>query len=404
MADPLFSFVLATHNRRDVVLNTLDRLTALTEDLPVEILVVDNRSTDHTPDAIRTSYSSVHLTALSTNRGSCAKALGAEHACGRYVVFLDDDSYPQPGTLDAMAAHFEADPQLGAAACIVRLPDGRRESSALPHVFVGCGVGFRRAALEQVGGLDGEFFMQAEEYDLSFRLVNDGWHVETFADLHVDHLKTPTARISRRTLFYDTRNNRIVAARYLPDERLQPIRADWTQRYRWIGQAAGHRGAFWRGWLAGTGRFARERRAYQEWRLSPDAFETLFCFRQIAERLEALAAEGVKRIVLADLGKNILPFVHGAAEAGIEVAAIADDRFARPGRRYRGILIEPTEVALNRPHDAVVIANCSPAHATHRQAALAARTPRGPKRPVYNWFSCEAILAPTVPSPSTVTR
>jgi putative ABC transport system substrate-binding protein len=48
---------------------------------------------------------------------------------------------------------------------------------ALPGVFVGCGVGLRAEAYAESGGLDRTFFMQAEEYDLSFRLAVAGWEV-----------------------------------------------------------------------------------------------------------------------------------------------------------------------------------------------------------------------------------
>ena len=48
-----------------------------------------------------------------------------------------------------MVEHFEAMPSLGAAVFTVTLPDGSRECSAYPDVFIGCGVGFRRAALRK---------------------------------------------------------------------------------------------------------------------------------------------------------------------------------------------------------------------------------------------------------------
>src|SRR5438477_532540 len=81
------------------------------------------------------------------------------------------------------------------------------ECGAYPDGFIGCGTGFRRAALDQVGGLPDDFFMQCEEYDRSLRLLDGGWRVRTFADHHVAHLKTPTARASARTTRLDVRNN-----------------------------------------------------------------------------------------------------------------------------------------------------------------------------------------------------
>ena len=184
--DLLISFVLATHNRHDVVKRTLAAIVHCgpPRDL-FEIIVVDNASTDGTRNLAMAVADEV--VPLDTNEGSCAKAYGLECARGEYVVFLDDDSHPLEGSISKMVAHFRADRRLGAAGFEVILPDGQREGAALPGVFVGCGVGLRLEALRDVAGLDKRFFMPAEEYDLSFRLVAAGWKIAVFPDLAVRH-------------------------------------------------------------------------------------------------------------------------------------------------------------------------------------------------------------------------
>ncbi|MGQ9648514.1 MAG: glycosyltransferase [Phycisphaerae bacterium] len=380
---PSVAIVIATMNRRDVVLFTLARLHQPNR-IPGdhEIVVCVNPSSDNTVEAIRERFPDVRVISLDRNLGSCAKAVGVAETRSEYVLFLDDDSHPWPDAIARMFEKFQADSRLGAAAFTVHLPDGRQECSALPGVFVGCGVGFRRAALDAVGGLDSSFFMQAEEYDLSFRLVAGGWKVKTFTDLGVDHLKTPTARLSGRTVRYDTRNNRIVIARYLPDEYEEVYRQDWMQRYRWIGEATGHLWDYWKGRLAGALRAGHDRQTYARWRLSPAAFESLFHVKRIASEMQRLAGSGARRIILADLGKNIYPFVRGARSAGLEILCIADDRFARLGRRYRGVPVVETAEALTMKGDAVVISNASAVHAENRHHALENAT----DLPIHRWF------------------
>ena len=376
-ARPCVSIVLATYNRREVVLNTLRQIEGnglIRNDY--EVIIVDNASDDVC------DYPGIAVRRLERNLGSCAKALGVQQARGALILFLDDDSFPRPGCLARMIAHFEADPSLGAAGFTVHLSDGSQECSALPHVFVGCGVGLRASALQEVGGLDLSFFMQAEEYDLSWRLLQAGWKVEIFEDLQVDHLKSPLARRSERTTFYDIRNNLRIIARYLPQPFADIYREDWLQRYAWIAESAGHTDAFERGLAAGRRLAEHECRDYQDWRLAPMVLEQVFCWTYIEQRMTELYRQGIRDIVLADLGKNVYAFRQGAAAAGLKILAIADDRLAAPNRTYRDTGILATDEALSLGAQAYVVSNTSYVHSCRRCHDLT----RQISRPVYNWF------------------
>ncbi|MEE9295724.1 MAG: glycosyltransferase [Phycisphaerae bacterium] len=384
------TIIIATHNRRETLLNTLERVTGLrSQGATLEIIVVDNASTDGTPGGVAERFKDVTVLARRDNRGSCAKAYAVDRASGRFIVFLDDDSHPQSGCLDRMIGHFNADDRLGAAGFVVHLPDGRCECSAFGNVFVGCGVGFRAEALRAVGGLDADFFMQAEEFDLSFRLINAGWGVETFDDLHVDHLKTPQARLSARTTFYDTRNNLRIVDRYLCGGHRRIYRQDWMQRYYWLAVANRHRGSFFKATLAALLWARRDRHRFAHSKLTPAAFETLFRHRYTSMRMTQLRKQGISSVVFADLGKNIYAFYRAARRAYVTIMAVVDDRFASPGRRYRGIPIVPT-AAINTidPH-AVVISNTAPVHAEATEERLKALV----TAPVHRWFGFRSAFA-----------
>lgn len=378
---PRVSFVLATWNRREVVHETVEHIglcgLARSE---FEIIVVDNGSTDGTAESLRGGAAEV--VALDRNLGSCAKAVGARHCRAPFVVFLDDDSWPRPGCISRMLAAFDERPRLGAAGFVVRLSGGGQECSALPHVFVGCGVGLRATALDSVGGLDPTFFMQAEEYDLSFRLLADGWSVDTFADLQVEHRKSPVARCTARTTYFDVRNNLRVIGRHLPDAYAGVYWQDWTQRYRWLAQADRHGRAFHRGLRNGQALAIHERFSGRFARMKDETLEAVFRWREIHERMSRIAELGLRRIVLADLGKNVYPFVRAAGAEGIRVLAIGDDRFARRGRCYRGIPVAPLADALDGGAQAVVVSNTSYVHARRRWSELSSRV----SRPVFSWF------------------
>jgi len=389
------SIVLATHNRRDVVLGTVERLRDLglcgvgqrgTPSLRTQVIIVDNASRDGTADALQ-RFGDVTVIPLDRNRGSCAKAHGIRDARAPYLLLLDDDAWPRTGCVERMLTAFESNPQLAAAGFTVHLPDGRQECSALPGVFVGCGVGLRSAALQQVGGLDVSFFMAAEEYDLTFRLLRAAWQVEIFADLEVDHLKTPAARRQERLAHLDISNNLRIVARYLPDYAADIYRREWTLRYRWIAERNGCMQGYLLGLADGLAHMRHERWAYRAWRLTDAQFERVFCWSSIERRMQDLRGAGVRRILLAGFGKNAYAFYRGAARAGVGVAAVADDFFGTPPRAWHGIPLLPVEQALRTRFDACVISDTSYVHAARRLRDISACT----DRPVHCWFEPPAL-------------
>jgi GT2 family glycosyltransferase len=367
MNAPTVSFVISTYNRRDVLLHTLDEIgrCGLVRG-SYEIIVIDNASVDRTTEAVITHHQDVRLIRAGTNRGSCAKNAGIRAARGEYVVFLDDDSYPQPGSVARMVEHFRRQPSLGAAVFRVELSDGSRECSAYPNVFIGCGTGFRRSALIETGGLPNDFFMQAEEYDLSLRLMSSGWDIRTFDDLIVSHLKTPAARRHWRTMRLDVRNNLVVALKYLPRDWGRAFAMDWSRRYYRIAASKRQRLAFALGYAEGM---IRSLASGVRSPVSADVFERFARIRQIrAELRYAKREHGLKSVLLVDYGKNILPYWLAAKKLGLNIVAVADNKLAG-ACAYRGIPIVNDWVARRLEFDAIIISNSSPVHAQQRAAA-----------------------------------
>ena len=377
----VISFVISTYNRREAILQTLGVLHGPgCSSHSIEIIVVDNASADGTADAIALAYPGVRLMRQRINHGSCGKNIGVAAARGEFIVFLDDDSFPDAGAIDRMVEYFRGESRLGAAIFGVRLLSGAQECSAYPEVFAGCGVGLRAAAIAEVGGLPEDYFMQAEEYDLSLRLLDAGWGVRRFEDLWVTHLKTPRARYPGRVMRLDVRNNLTLIGRYFPDQWMLPFAADWANRYRMIAQVHGRLPGYYAGLAAGITRLAQRRGRRP---VSAATFEAFAKIEEIESHLRWAAKEfNLKRLIFVDLGKNMLPYWRAARRIGLEIAGVADAKLGGHGFNYRRTPIVTDLAAGELRFDGMVVSNLSPVHAGLRREWWRART----NRPVIDLF------------------
>jgi peptidoglycan/xylan/chitin deacetylase (PgdA/CDA1 family)/spore germination protein YaaH/GT2 family glycosyltransferase len=184
--------VIPAHNEERVISKTLSAVNQLRRQ-PLEVIVVDDGSTDRTAEIAR--YFGV--TVLSQRRAGKATALNAaiSRARGDIVVILDADTVLRPDFADVVLAHF-ADPGVGAVAGNVKVGNrqrllgrlqaieyisslnlDRRAQAALNVVSVvpGAAGAFRHAALIDVGGYPPDTLV--EDMDLTVTLLRAGWRI-----------------------------------------------------------------------------------------------------------------------------------------------------------------------------------------------------------------------------------
>lgn len=225
---PVLSIVIVTWNGKRYALECLESLRAHPAQVPTEIIVVDNASTDGTPQAIRTQFPGVHLVKNGGNFGFAnANNVGMALCRGKYVCLINSDVVVYPGCLDKMLAVMEMNPDIGIMGPRMLCPDGSvgRSVMRLPTVwntfcaalalnsifpnstlFAGFSVRseaitdvqdvpviggwfllLSRTALQQVGGLDERFFMYAEDIDWCHRFRKAGWRVAFCGDAEALH-------------------------------------------------------------------------------------------------------------------------------------------------------------------------------------------------------------------------
>jgi GT2 family glycosyltransferase len=193
--DDRISVVVLTHNRREWLRATLQRLRELPERPPVA--VVDNGSEDGTAQMVRREFCDFALLRVPMNLGAAARNIGANWAATRYVAFCDDDTWWHPGALPLAGDIMDRHPDVGAltARLLVMRDGGRLEldptsvvmgSSPLPsdglpgRAILGLLAGatiFRTSAFRAAGGYHPRLFIGGEETLLALDLAARGWHL-----------------------------------------------------------------------------------------------------------------------------------------------------------------------------------------------------------------------------------
>jgi GT2 family glycosyltransferase len=110
---PLVSIVIPVFNKCDLTVQCLHTLAKVTSHIPHEVIVVDNASTDATPREMAKQPHPVRYLRNETNRnfaGACNQ--GAAAANGRYLAFLNNDTIPLQGWLDALIDDLRTHPEV----------------------------------------------------------------------------------------------------------------------------------------------------------------------------------------------------------------------------------------------------------------------------------------------------
>ncbi len=364
------SVIIVTHNRREALMQTLDQLVNNAH-LPhdsMEVIVIDNGSTDHTKKMVESRQDlPLRVIRREQNEGVSARNYGFAQAQGEYLLLIDDDSYPIGDAVERSLAYLDQVPNTAAVVGRIELADGSAEASALPGVIANGAVCLRKSVIDEVGGLPREFFRQAEEYDLSFRIWNAGYVIERFEDIVYFHAKAPGNRDLKYIHRYDLRNNLILIERYLPGEYRDAYRQDWIQRYSIFARADHCRlsvlSARIDGWLWRIRESISGRNT-----LKSQAFESIFSHQQQIERIESWSKINmIRRVIIADYSKNIFATWNACRHCGLHILGIYDPNPAFKESRYRGL---PINSSITSAADGVVLSNVNPAQIDGRYSDI----------------------------------
>ncbi|WP_406439298.1 glycosyltransferase [Streptomyces sp. NBC_00631] len=218
------SVIVPAYNEKECIANTLESLARSTH--PIEIIVVDDGSTDGTSEIARTAADKLGMTNVRVVRQENAgkpAALnnGVRNASYDIVVMMDGDTVFEPETVRHLVQPF-ADPEVGAVAGNAKVGNRNTIIGAWQHIEYVMGFNldrrmydllrcmptipgaigaFRRDAVLQVGGMSEDTL--AEDTDITIAMHRAGWRV-----VYQEHAKAWT-------------------------EAPGSFKQLWSQRYRW---------------------------------------------------------------------------------------------------------------------------------------------------------------------------
>ncbi|ROQ68614.1 cellulose synthase/poly-beta-1,6-N-acetylglucosamine synthase-like glycosyltransferase [Streptomyces sp. 840.1] len=212
--------LVPAYNERECIANTVRSLVA--SDYPVEVIVIDDGSTDGTADIVEAMWLRDVRVVRQRNAGKpAALNNGIAHARHDIIVMMDGDTVFEPSTVRELVQPF-ADPRVGAVAGNAKV--GNRDSmiGAWQHIeyvmgfnldrrmydllrcmptIPGAVGAFRRDALDRIGGMSEDTL--AEDTDVTMALHRDGWRV-----VYAENARAWT-------------------------EAPETVQQLWSQRYRW---------------------------------------------------------------------------------------------------------------------------------------------------------------------------
>jgi GT2 family glycosyltransferase len=229
------SIIIVNFNTKDLTKACLDSIRKWSEGGAWEIIVVDNGSTDGSRQMLKT-FPDMTLILNKKNLGFAkANNKGIKIAKGKYILLLNSDTEIRQDSIQTMLRFMDGHPKAGASTSRLDLTNGAMDPAChrgfptpwaaltyfiglenlfpasrlfgryhmgyknmtVPHQVDAISGAFfmvRRQALDQVGLLDEEYFMYAEDIDLSYRLKTHGWEIWFNPEASVLHKKKQSGR------------------------------------------------------------------------------------------------------------------------------------------------------------------------------------------------------------------
>lgn len=237
------SVVIVNYNGAHYLQKCLESIyTSNTENFVIDVIVVDNCSTDHSVEFIKKSYQQVRIMTNEINNYVRAVNLGISHTEADVIVLLNNDTIVQRNWVLGLVETMKKYPECGVVQSKILFTDGitinsvgvkeiedfyfrdtgfaekdigQYESIKEIEFFSGGSVAIRRQCLKEVGNFDEDFIMFFEDIDYSIRCKKKGWKIYYTPKSIVHHRYHGTAT-SELSDYFCNRNRFLCIAKHDP--------------------------------------------------------------------------------------------------------------------------------------------------------------------------------------------
>jgi GT2 family glycosyltransferase len=215
----MVSLVILSYNKRELTSSCLTSIFKHIPEREYEVIVVDNASSDDSVEYIKKNFPKVKLVENTKNSGFAGGCnVGAKHAKGDYILFLNNDAELSSNPLPQMVEVFDNHPDAGVVGGLLVNHNGslqrsfgsfytilnvayllfagesgelkRFKSLDITHTDWVSG-GFmlvKRSVFEKVKGFNESYFMYIEDMDLCYRVKKAGYEIYNTPHAKVKHL------------------------------------------------------------------------------------------------------------------------------------------------------------------------------------------------------------------------
>ena len=225
MKRPELSVIILNYNTKELLEDCLNSIKKYEHEVPLEVIVSDNASTDGSPDMIRKKFPWVKLIEGENEGFSKGNNRARPLAKGEMILFLNPDTLVHAGVFAKTVGYLKEHSDVGALTCKLILPDGSLDRDVRRR-FPTPRISFNRLILgksreyyyedipdtttheveaiqgafflswkkilDKVGWFDPAYFFDGEDVDLCYQIYKAGYKLVYYPEVYITHLKGVT--------------------------------------------------------------------------------------------------------------------------------------------------------------------------------------------------------------------